>query len=107
MYRDYRNKDVNFYYVYKTLAHPEINGYVSPKTIEERLKHIAEFKANTKSEMPWLCDSMDDALKAAFKTAPNGEFILDPEGKIVRKRFGLTRKHYALTWRHWSVRSTK
>ena len=87
MHRDYQNKDVNFFYVYKTLAHPEINGYVSPTSLEERLKHIAEFKENTKSQIPWICDSMDNAMKSAFETAPNGEFILDPEGKIIRKRF--------------------
>ena len=87
MYRDYRNKDVQFFYVYKNVEHPEINGYISAFNIEERLKHIAIAKERFKSEIPWICDTMDNAVKIAFGSAPNGEYVLDPNGKIVRKRF--------------------
>lgn len=87
MYRDYREKDVQFYYVYKAIQHPEINNYVAPVNIKERLMHIAEAKRQTGTEMPWICDSMDDAVKKAIRAAPNGEYVIDPEGKIVRKRF--------------------
>ncbi len=87
MYRDYRDRDVNFYYVYKSLAHPEINGYVMPFSVEERLAHITEFKKITGSELPWICDTMDNEFQKGFGGAPNGEFIIDPEGTIVRKRF--------------------
>lgn len=37
--------------------------------------------------MPWLADQLDDRARLAFGKAPNGEFILDPAGKIVRKQF--------------------
>ena len=86
MYRDYGDK-VQFFYVYKTVEHPEINNYISAFNLEERLKHIAIAKERFRSEVPWICDTMENDVKMAFGGAPNGEFILDPEGKIVRKRF--------------------
>lgn len=89
MYRDYQDK-VNFFYVYKSVQHPEINNFVSAFTLEERLKHVAEAKRRFGSEIPWICDSMENVVKKAFGGAPNGEFVLDPDGKIVRKRFWST-----------------
>ena len=86
MYRDYKDK-VQFFYVYKSVEHPEVNGFVSAFNIDERLKHIAVAKDRFKSEIPWICDSMENDVKYAFGRAPNGEFIIDPEGKIVTKRF--------------------
>ncbi|MDG2015057.1 MAG: hypothetical protein P8J33_16245 [Pirellulaceae bacterium] len=87
MYQDYHKKDVNFYYVYKSLAHPEVNGFVAPHTLSERLKHIAEFQKITGSQVPWLCDSMEGALARAFGNAPNGEFVINPQGEVIRQRF--------------------
>ena len=87
MYQDYREKNIHFYYVYKNLAHPEINGFVAPHTIEERLKHIAEFKKITRSQIPWLCDPMEGKLASALGNAPNGEFVIDPQGEVIRQRF--------------------
>lgn len=86
MYRDYGDK-VQFFYVYKTVEHPEVNGIVSAFNIEERLKHIAIAKEKFKTEIPFICDTMKNAVKEGFKAAPNAEFVIDPEGKIVRKRF--------------------
>lgn len=87
MYRDYRDKGVNFYYVYSNIQHPETNGFVEPYTIKERLMHIKEAKRRTGSEIPWLCDTMKNEIKASLQAAPNAEFVIDPDGKIVRKRF--------------------
>ena len=87
MYQDYQDKDVNIYYVYKSLAHPEINNFVAPHTLEERLMHIAEFRKITGSKIPWICDSIDNMFANAFGGAPNGEFVIDPEGIVVRQRF--------------------
>lgn len=89
VYRDYRD-DVNFFYVYKTVEHPEINNFVTAFTIEERLRHVAEAKRRFRSEIPWICDNMENSIKKAFGGAPNGEFVIDPKGKIVRKRFWST-----------------
>jgi hypothetical protein len=87
VYRDYRDKGVQFFYVYKAVEHPEINNFVSPLDIEERLKHIAHAKKRFQTEIPWICDTMDNKVENAFGGAPNGGFILDPQGKVVRKRF--------------------
>ena len=86
MYRDYSDK-VDFYFVYKTVEHPGINGYVEPFSIKERLNHIAIAKKRINTSIPWLCDSMENDVKGFFGNAPNGEFVIDPDGKIVRKRF--------------------
>ena len=87
VYQDYKDQDVVFHYVYKSLAHPEINNFVAPHTLEERLLHIARFKEITGSQIPWICDSMDNMFANAFGGAPNGEFVIDPEGIVVRQRF--------------------
>ena len=86
IYRDYRDKGVQFFYVYKSLAHPENNGYVSPFTQKERLLHIAEFKKQLGSEIPWLCDTLSNDLKHALGDAPNSEFVVGPSGKLVHAR---------------------
>lgn len=87
VYRDYSPKGVKFYYVYKALAHPETNGYITPFTIEERLQHVQEAKKKLGTDITWLCDTMDNDVKHTMGDAPNSEFIIDPDGKIVAKRF--------------------
>lgn len=86
IYRDYHPKGVKFFYIYKTLAHPGNNGYVSPFDHEERLRHVTEIKEKLGSDIPWLCDNMSNDFKHAMGNAPNSEFIIDPKGKIVRSR---------------------
>ena len=49
--------------------------------------HIAEAQRLTQTQIPWICDNMENELKEAMGGAPNGEIVIDPEGKIVRKRF--------------------
>jgi hypothetical protein len=77
---------VQFYYIYKALAHPEKNGYVQPFTIEERLLHIEQAKQRLGVKIPWLCDTMSNDLVHALGNAPNSEIIVDPDGNVVRKR---------------------
>lgn len=84
--RDFADKGVNFYYVYKALAHPENNGYIAPFNLKERLMHVAEAKKKLGTRIPWLCDSMDNDLKHALGDRPNSEFVIDPEGNIVVSR---------------------
>ena len=86
MYRDYRDK-VSFFYIYKSIEHPGINGYVEPFSMQERLKHVAIAKQRINTEIPWLCDSMDNDLLNFFGRIPNGELVIDPDGKIAIKRF--------------------
>jgi len=86
IYRDYAPKGVQFYYLYKSLAHPGLLGYVGPVTLQERLMHIQEAKRTLGTEIAWICDSMDNRLKHAIGDASNSEYVLDAQGKIVRMR---------------------
>lgn len=86
VYRDYAPKGIQFYYLYKALAHPEYEGYVRPVTLEERLMHIKEAKRTLGTEIPWICDTMSNDLKHAIGDAPNSEYVLDPDGKIAAMR---------------------
>ena len=86
IYRDYAPQGVNFYYIYKTLAHPELDGYIEPFTLEERLMHVKEAQRTLGSEIIWISDTMSNDLKHALGDSPNSEFVVDPTGKIVRMR---------------------
>ena len=86
LYRDYSPRGVKFYYIYKTLAHPEHDGYVEPITLEERLMHVKEAQRRIPTGITWICDTMSNDLKHALGSAPTSEFVIDPEGKVVRKR---------------------
>jgi EF hand len=78
---------VKFFFVYKTLAHPEITGgYVQPFTLEERLAHVKQAEDRFGVTIPWIVDDMDNRMKHAMGNRPNSEFIFDPAGRIVRKR---------------------
>jgi hypothetical protein len=84
--RDYAPRGVAFYYLYKALAHPEYDDYVTPFTLEERLMHVKEAERRLGSEIAWLADSMDDDLKHALGNAPNAGLVIDPEGKVAARR---------------------
>lgn len=86
VYRDYAPKGVKFYYIYKALAHPETNGYITPFTLEERLLHVKEAENTLGSDISWICDTMENELKHGLGDAPNSEFIIDPQGKIAVRR---------------------
>ncbi|MCA9141186.1 MAG: hypothetical protein KDB05_00280 [Planctomycetales bacterium] len=86
VHHDYAPKGVKFYYIYKALAHPETNGYIAPFTLEERLLHVKEAERTLGSEIPWICDTMENDLKHGLGDAPNSEFIIDPDGKVAVRR---------------------
>ena len=85
IYRDYAPKGVKFYYIYKSLAHPELKGYINPLTLEERFMHVEEAKRTLGSEIPWLVDQMDNQIKRALGDKSNVELIVDPQGRVVHK----------------------
>lgn len=86
MYRDYRSKNIDFYFIYKTLAHPGNGGYVEPVALEERLLHIKEAKRTLGATIPWIADTMSNDIKHALGGRPNSEFVIGPDGKIVAMR---------------------
>ncbi len=84
VYQDYKEReDVQFFYIYKTLAHPEYNGYIQAATIEERLQHITEAKRVLDTSLPWLSDSMDNDVRHTLGLGPNTQLLISPSGTIV------------------------
>ncbi|MEM9016244.1 MAG: hypothetical protein AAGC68_04470 [Verrucomicrobiota bacterium] len=77
---------MNFFYVYKALAHPEKDGWIQPLVIEERLAHIARARSQLGTRIPWLADNMSNDLKHAFGDRNNSEFVISPEGEILVAR---------------------
>ena len=77
---------MQFFYVYKSLAHPGKDGYVQPLSLDERLLHVKEAKRRLDTQMPWLCDSITNDLKHAFGDRNNSEFVIAPDGRIVIAR---------------------
>ena len=84
--RDYTPKGVQFYYLYKQLAHPELSNYVDPFTLDERLMHVKQAEVQLGSRIPWITDAMTNELKHALGDMPNAEFIVDTEGRVVERR---------------------
>ena len=84
--RDYAPQGVQFYYLYKQLAHPELDHYVDPYTLEERLLHVAQAERQLGSRIPWIADVMTNELKHALGDMPNSEFIIAPDGRILLRR---------------------
>ena len=83
---DYAPKGVDFYYIYKPLAHPEYNNYVVPVNLEERLMHIEEAKRVLGSSITWLADTMDNVWHGVMANTPNSELIVGPDGRVVGRR---------------------
>jgi hypothetical protein len=85
--QDYHPKGVRFYFVFKALAHPELAGnYVQPFTTAERLAQAQKAKQQFGTSIPWIVDAIDNRFKHAMGDRPNSQFIIDPDGVIVRKR---------------------
>jgi hypothetical protein len=79
---DYAPKGVNFYYIYKPLAHPEYQNYISPINIQERLMHVTEAKRRLGSSITWLADNMNNEYHDASGQTPNSEIVINPDGII-------------------------
>ncbi len=77
---------MEFFYVYKSLAHPGRDGYPQPVSLDERLAHIARAKSEYGTRIPWIADTMENDLKHALGDRNNSEFVIDPDGKILVAR---------------------
>lgn len=81
---DYAPKGVQFFFVYKSLRHPELDGYVEPQNISERLLMIKEVKKRLGTKVPWIADAMDDNIRIALKASSQSIYLISPEGEIVQ-----------------------
>ncbi len=87
IYRDYKNKNVQFLIIYKSIVHPGTNGIIDAFTKEERLMQLALAKKRLGTTVPIVSDSLDGDIVKALKSAPNAEFVIDADGKVVYRKF--------------------
>ncbi|MGZ0657521.1 TlpA family protein disulfide reductase [Coraliomargarita sp. W4R53] len=80
---DYAPLDVQFFFVYKSLRHPELDGYVQAQNLSERLMQLESAREKLGTTIPWLCDTMDDSLRRELGFGANSIYLISPEGEIV------------------------
>ncbi len=79
--RDFKQLDVQFFFLYGALAHPENNGYLRPFLLQERMRQVQLAKSLLLTRTPWLYDGMDNQAESAL--ADDGKsnvFIFSSEG---------------------------
>ena len=81
--QDYSPKGVQFFYFYKSLRHPELNGYVEAQNDSERLLQLAEAKKKLGTKVPWIADTINNDIRDGLNSANNSMFLISPEGNIV------------------------
>ncbi|WP_146395471.1 hypothetical protein [Planctomycetes bacterium CA13] len=83
--RDFKDRGVDFYFLYQSLTHPENWGFVQPSSIEDRFAQVEHAKDLLQTQIPWLTDTMENRLKTHFVLTPNSQFVFDQSGKIVHR----------------------
>ncbi len=83
VYHDYKDKNVDFYFIYQTLMHPENHSYVQAFSMQERFLQLAVAKKEYGTNVPWLLDTFDNNWKTHFQFRPNSQIIFDGDGRIV------------------------
>jgi len=83
VYRDYQDQDVDFFFVFQTLQHPENDSYIQAFSMEERFLQVEEAKRRFGTSVPWILDTFDNNWKAHFQGRPNSEVIFDDNGRMV------------------------
>lgn len=81
--KDYLPKGVQFFYFYKSLRHPELNGYVEAQNMDERLLQLAKAKETLGTKVPWIADTIDNQLRDGLRSGSNSMYLISPDGNIV------------------------
>lgn len=89
---DYATLGVQFYYFYKSLRHPELDGRVEPLNINERLLHIAEAQEKLGTNVPWISDTLEDSMRISLRAGPNSVYLIAPDGEIVFAAYEIDRE---------------
>jgi hypothetical protein len=82
-YADYKDKGVQFFYFYKYLRHPELDGYVQAQNISERLLQLAEARKKLGTKVPWIADTMEDDIRVGLRSGSWSVFLISPEGEVI------------------------
>ncbi len=80
---DYADKGVQFYYFYKSLRHPELQGYLQAQNMQERLLQLAEAREKLETKVPWIADTIDDSMRIGLGSNSQSVFLISPEGKVL------------------------
>ena len=80
---DYSPKGVQFFFVYKSLRHPELDGYVEAQNISERLLMVQKVKKKLNTKVPWIIDDMNNNIRKALNSGSQSIYLVSPDGKIV------------------------
>jgi len=82
-FADYKDKGVQFYYFYKSLRHPELDGYVQAQNLSERLLQLAEARKKLGTKVPWIADTMDDNIRIGLRSGSWSVYLISPRGEVV------------------------
>lgn len=80
---DFAARGVKFYYFYKSLRHPELEGYVQAQNMTERFMQLAEARKKFGTHVPWIADTLDDSIRVGLQSGPNSIYLISPQGKII------------------------
>jgi hypothetical protein len=83
MSADYASQGVQFFYFYKSLRHPELNGYVQAQNMTERLLQLEEARIKLGTKVPWIADTLDDSIRLGLQSGPNSLYLISPNGEIL------------------------
>lgn len=95
LYRRYRDR-ANFFLVYVREAHPSDGWWMlsnqrvgvdlpQPRSGEERGAVAATCRQHLDLEIPFLVDTIDDAVGSAYSGMPNRLYLIDRDGRIAFK----------------------
>jgi EF hand len=82
-YADYAPKGVQFFYFYKQLRHPELDGYMQAQNMSERLLQLAEARKKLGTKVPWIADTMDDDMRKGLRSGSWSVYLISPKGEVV------------------------
>ena len=82
-FADYASRGVQFYYFYKALRHPELNGYVQAQNMSERLLQLAEARRQLGTKVPWIADTMDDDMRIGLAAGSWSVYLISPDLEVV------------------------
>lgn len=82
-YADYAPKGVQFFYFYKSLRHPELNGYLQAQNLQERLLQLEEARHKLGTKAPWIADTIDDSIRIGLRSGSNSIYLVSPDGTLI------------------------
>lgn len=74
---------MQFFFIYKSLRHPELDGYLQPQNLTERLLQLKAAQEKLGTKIPWLADTMENEIRETLGLGANSVYLISPEGEVV------------------------